>query len=54
MTWVEGLVLLSVVAAFGGLTLRRTRPGRAVMWGALLVLATLLLMFGKEFISDLL
>jgi hypothetical protein len=54
MTWVEGLLLLWMGAAVGGFIQRRTRTGRATMWVSLFVLATLLLVFGREFISDLL
>jgi DNA phosphorothioation-dependent restriction protein DptG len=54
MTWVEGLVLLSVAAALGGFIQRRTRTGRVLMWVTLLLLATLLLIFGRELVSDLL
>jgi hypothetical protein len=35
----------------GGFIRRRTRTGRAIMWASLLMLATLLVMFGREFIS---
>ena len=54
MTWVEGFVLLFGGAALGGFMRRGTRTGRAVMWVSLTILTILLVMFGREFISDLL
>ncbi len=54
MTWVEGLMLLFMASALGGFIRRRTQTGRTVMRVSLLMLATLLVIFGREFISDLL
>ena len=54
MTWVERLILISLAVAIGGFLLRRHPLGRGLSLVSAVVFVTLMLVFGDEFLSDLL
>jgi hypothetical protein len=53
VTWVEVALLLSAAGALIGLRRYRTSTGRRIFLIAALFLALLLLLFGREFVQDL-
>lgn len=54
MTWVETLILVSFGVALGGFMFGRHPLARGIALVSTVVFVTLMLVFGDEFLSDLL
>jgi hypothetical protein len=54
MTWVETLILVSFACALGGFMFGRHALARGIAMVSTVVFLTLLLVFGDEFLADLL